>query len=95
MRRCTLTSVPDLPVATSTPSDPNHPHICLPFRVDLFQCFQSGIEAQLSSVATSLDRVTERITKLETQQQMLEKEMKQSTSSQAYVSQKNLENQEM
>ena len=63
------TFVPESPVATSTPSHPPHVSVIQQNQsgfMDMFQCFQSSIEAQLSSVATSLDRVTERITQLET-----------------------------
>ena len=49
------------------------------YLADLFQGFQTGIEAQLSSIVSGLDKVSERMTKLESQQLLLEKELKEAS----------------
>ena len=79
------TFVPDSPVATSTPARPphvsvvqqNHSGLQNHGLVDIFHTFHNAIETQLNSVVSSLDRVTERITQLETL--VLENEDKQAS----------------
>lgn len=72
------TFIPDSPVASSTPAHSSAPLVQQNL-ADLFHGFQTGIETQLSSIVSSLDRVSERMTKLESQQLLLEKEVKEAS----------------
>lgn len=77
----TIPMVPESPVASSTPARPNYPpsqeqHHEL---VDMLQTFQSGIESQLSSVVSSLEKVSDRMIRLESRQEALENEMRQAS----------------
>jgi hypothetical protein len=45
----------------------------------MLQAFQSSVETHLSSLASGLSSITERMTKLESQQLMLEKEVREAS----------------
>ena len=68
------TFVPDSPIASSTPTQhtTSSASIAQQNLVELLQALQSGVETQLSSVVSSLDKVSERMTRLESQQMLLE-----------------------
>ena len=70
------TFVPDSPLASSTPT---HSSTATENLIDMFHAFQTGIDVQLSSVVSTLKEVAERITRLESQQSQLEKEVKESS----------------
>ena len=75
------TFVPDSPIASSTPTQhtTSSASIAQQNLVELLQALQSGVETQLSSVVSSLDKVSERMTRLESQQMLLEKEVKEAS----------------
>ena len=75
------TLVPESPVASSTPmhhspSPPNCDDQAHHNIADMLQAFQSSVETHLSSLALGLSSITDRMTKLESQQHALEKEVR-------------------